>query len=119
MARSADGPVGIRHGRKERQEDEHLPAGLSSPRRPPKPFHPPINPTHGQKFDALLCACQVPEENDLVTMDKYRESGAVYYAPPLPSAVDVLRERFHVHAVHFGSYGMHEYFPVIVASPLS
>lgn len=52
--------------------------------------------------------------DDLLTIKKYKDSGAVYYAPPLDNILQVLRARFRVVEIHFGQYPMADYFPLIV-----
>ena len=66
-------------------------------------------------FDALLARFGAPPDNDLVTVSKYRGSGAVYYAPPLDNILQLFHRRFRVDSVHFGPYQMAEYFPLVVA----
>ncbi len=66
-------------------------------------------------FATLLPKGHAGEPNDLVTMEKYRGAGAVYYAPPLDQWLAVVRRRFRVEAVHFGPYAMGEYFPLVSA----
>lgn len=53
--------------------------------------------------------------NDLLTMRKYRNSAAKYYAPPLEAILDVIREHFTITGVHFGPYVLSDYFPLVVA----
>jgi len=71
---------------------------------------------HRSKFDRLFTKSPITAENDLLTITKYRDSGAVFYAPPLTAILDVVAVRFKVIGVHFGPYCMSEYFPLIVAS---
>jgi hypothetical protein len=66
-------------------------------------------------FATLLARHPAGVPNDLVTMEKYRGAGAVYYAPPLDQWLAVVRRRFRVEAVHFGPYAMSEYFPLVSA----
>lgn len=70
---------------------------------------------NGAAFDTLLAKFGGAADNDLVTVSKYRGSGAVYYAPPLDEILDVFRRRFRIRSVHFGPYSMAEYFPLVVA----
>jgi hypothetical protein len=70
---------------------------------------------HAAAFASLLAKCPAGEPNDLVTMEKYRGAGAVYYAPPLDQWLTVVRRRFRVEAVHFGPYAMSDYFPFVSA----
>lgn len=70
--------------------------------------------TNRQKFDALYRKFPVAGD-DLTTVEKYRDSSAIYYAPPLDNILQVLRTRFRVAEVHFGQYPMAEHFPLIVA----
>jgi hypothetical protein len=70
---------------------------------------------HASAFATLLARSPAGEPNDLVTMEKYRGAGAVYYAPPLDQWLAVLRHRFRVEAVHFGPYAMGDYFPLVSA----
>jgi hypothetical protein len=72
---------------------------------------------HQACIDRLTAACPVGARDDLQTMNKYRGSKAVYYAPPLDAALAVLREHFRITAVHYGPYSMAEYFPLVVAVP--
>lgn len=65
-------------------------------------------------FEPLFAKFGSSEVNDLVTVRKYKEAGAVYYAPPLGHILTTLGERFRVRQVHFGPYAMKEYFPLIV-----
>jgi hypothetical protein len=71
---------------------------------------------HAHVFEPLLAQCPPGKPNDLTTLVKYRNSGAIYYAPPLDEWLRVLRQRFRVIRVHFGPYAMSEYFPLVVAS---
>jgi hypothetical protein len=66
-------------------------------------------------FERALSERGVGEVNDLVTMNKYRGTGASYYAPALGDALDLIARHFDVPGVHFGPYAMSEYFPLIVA----
>jgi len=65
------------------------------------------------QFDALYESLPLVPD-DLHTITKYRNTGAVYYAPPLDSVLQVFRARFRISEVHFGQYPLAEYFPVIV-----
>jgi hypothetical protein len=67
-------------------------------------------------FDTLLREAQAPRENDLQTIFKYRNSRAVYYAPPLAHIMEVIQEKFVIQSVHYGSHELAEYFPLIVAA---
>ncbi len=62
----------------------------------------------------LLNEIPLPAENDLMTIEKYRGTGAVYYAPPLSDILQALSSRFHATAIHFGSYVMADYFPLVI-----
>jgi SAM-dependent methyltransferase len=66
-------------------------------------------------FQPLLDRFTSNADNDLVTVRKYRDTGAVYFAPPLENILDVLRTRFRPIEVHFGPYPLQQYFPLIVA----
>jgi len=55
-------------------------------------------------------------DNDLVAMEKYRGVNAIYYAPTLDRALEVIGDTFVIRSVHFGPYAMSEYFPLIIAS---
>lgn len=70
---------------------------------------------HAAAFETLLDRCAEGEPNDLVTIEKYRGAGAVYYAPPLDEWLGIIRRRFRVDGVHFGPYAMSEYFPLVSA----
>jgi len=70
---------------------------------------------HAETFTTLLARAE-GRANDLVTIRKYRNSGAVYYAPPLENILDVLQQWFRIASVEYGPYAMTEYFPLIVAS---
>jgi len=72
--------------------------------------------SHRMELEPLFEKFGVGEDNDLLTVRKYRGAGAVYYAPPLPALIDVIEERFRITAIHFGSYRLGEYFPLVVAS---
>jgi hypothetical protein len=69
---------------------------------------------HYGDFAPLFRRWPLAPGNDFVTIAKYRNAGAVYYAPPLPEIIGVLGERFTISAVHFGPYEMSQYFPLIV-----
>jgi|GEM_PF-4206742 len=69
------------------------------------------------KLDRLL-RLSATKDNDLVTVLKYKGSGAVYYAPPLGKVLALVGKFFRVASVHFGPYCMSDYFPLIVASRL-
>jgi SAM-dependent methyltransferase len=71
--------------------------------------------THRDLFEELIRRSGA-EANDLETVEKYRGTGAVYYAPPLADAISVIRERFEVLDVQYGPYAVAEYFPLIVAA---
>ena len=73
---------------------------------------------HYADFKPLFRKFPLAPGNDFVTMAKYRDAGAVYYAPPLPEIIAMFSERFHVKSVNFGPYPMSRYFPLIVASRL-
>lgn len=68
-----------------------------------------------EAFDELLRIHRAPLENDLVTIRKYKTGGAVYYAPPLADALEVIGSVFKVTSVHFGPYALPHYFPLVVA----
>jgi len=55
-------------------------------------------------------------DNDLVTIEKYRGVNAIYYAPTLDRALEIVSDRFFIRSVHYGPYAMSEYFPLILAS---
>ena len=67
-------------------------------------------------FERLFARFPILPDNDLVTVTKYRGSGAIYYAPPLPEILKVIGRTFRVRSVHFGPYVMSQYFPLLVAS---
>jgi hypothetical protein len=58
------------------------------------------------------------DADDLSTIEKYKDSGALYYAPDLDQIADVFREQFRVDEIRFGPYPMAECFPLIVATRL-
>lgn len=66
-------------------------------------------------FEPLFRKFPITDDNDLLTISKYKDSGAVYYAPPLHEIVEVLERRFRVISIHYGEYSMREYFPLFVA----
>jgi hypothetical protein len=70
---------------------------------------------HRSAFDNLL-GRYGDADNDLVTMEKYRGVNAIYYAPTLDRALEVIGDTFVIRSVHFGPYAMSEYFPLIIAS---
>jgi hypothetical protein len=70
---------------------------------------------HRTEFNCALAGAPSSVDNDLVTMAKYRGTGAIYYAPPLDEIVRLLGERFHVESVQYGPYRMSDYFPLVVA----
>jgi hypothetical protein len=70
--------------------------------------------THRPLFEPLLERCS-GQPNDLVTVAKYRDANATYYAPGLDAIVKVIAERFRVVDIQFGPYEMSEYFPLIFA----
>jgi hypothetical protein len=65
-------------------------------------------------FEGLFRRFPMPD-NDLITVAKYKDTGAVYYAPRLEEIIQVLGERFRVTQIHFGPYVLSSYFPLIVA----
>ena len=69
-----------------------------------------------KKFNRLFQKFPLTPDNDLITVKKYKNSGAVYYAPPLADALDALEQRFRITGVHFGPYAMGQHFPLVVAS---
>jgi SAM-dependent methyltransferase len=70
---------------------------------------------HASAFAPLLARCPPGEPNDLVTIEKYRGAGAVYYAPPLEEWLRILRRHFRVQGVHYGPYAMSRFFPLVAA----
>jgi len=66
------------------------------------------------KFDPLFRKFPAPQ-NDLVTITKFKNSGFVLFSPPLEELLRFLSSYFQVKSVHFGPYGLSEYFPIIVA----
>lgn len=70
---------------------------------------------HQRHFQPLFEKFPLPPDNDLLTLAKYRGSGAVYYAPPLDEILALLARSFYVTSVAFGPYGMANYFPLITA----
>jgi SAM-dependent methyltransferase len=70
---------------------------------------------HPSAFAPVLARCPAGEPNDLVTIEKYRGTGAVYYAPPLEEWLRILRRRFRIQGVHYGPYAMSGYFPLVAA----
>lgn len=71
---------------------------------------------HQREFDALLYDMPDGAANDLLSIEKYRSTGATYFVPPLAEAIQRFGRHFHVRAVYFGPYEMSQYFPLIVAS---
>jgi hypothetical protein len=67
-------------------------------------------------FEQLIERFSPQSDNDLITVRKYRNAGAKYFAPPVPAILDIFRTKFDVTALHFGPYPMSEYFPLLVAS---
>jgi SAM-dependent methyltransferase len=68
------------------------------------------------KFEQMLQVHQVPARNDLMTIVKYRDAQATYYAPPLGEVLDAIGTSFKVISVNIGPFSMGEYFPLIVAT---
>lgn len=66
------------------------------------------------RFEAIFRKYPVVA-NDLLTIRKYRDASAIYYAPPLDKVLEVFRTRFTVTDVHFGPYRLSQYFPLIDA----
>jgi hypothetical protein len=71
---------------------------------------------HRPLFDPLMNHLSQGAANDLITLRKYRDTGAVYYAPPLEQVLRVLGVSFTVTSVHFGPYASSRNFPLIVAT---
>jgi hypothetical protein len=71
---------------------------------------------HRATFEPLLCGLLNTAENDLLTIEKYRGTGAMYFVAPLEHTIALVDRKFRVQAVHFGPYSLSEYFPLIVAS---
>lgn len=71
---------------------------------------------HRATFQPLLQRVPAGCQDDLTTVSKYRGSGAVYFAPPLEEALDVLQATFDVRHMHFGPYALSEFFPLFVAA---
>jgi SAM-dependent methyltransferase len=67
-------------------------------------------------FQRLFARFPILPDNDLITVTKYRGSGMIYYAPPLPEVLKLIERTFRVTSVHFGPYAMSQYFPLLVAS---
>ena len=67
-------------------------------------------------FQRLFARFPILPDNDLITVTKYRGSGTIYYAPPLPEIFKLIERTFRVTSVHFGPYAMSQYFPLLVAS---
>ena len=65
---------------------------------------------------APLLADAPSRSNDLVSIEKYRGTNALFVAPPLPDALAIFDKRFDVHAVYFGPYELSQYFPIIAAT---
>lgn len=66
------------------------------------------------KFNSLFN--KFPKRNnDLVTIRKFRGSGFMAYAPPLDDVLKFVMRKFEVTGIHFGPYGLAEYFPLITA----
>lgn len=65
------------------------------------------------QFRSLLSRHDAGVDNDLMTVEKYRGSGAVYYAPPLEEILAMLRGQFSVVSVRFGPYAMSDHFPLV------
>ena len=74
---------------------------------------------HRAEFDPLFCDLPCTAENDLLSIEKYRNTGVRYFAPPLAEAIARFERRFRVRAVYFGPYEMSQYFPLIVVSKLA
>jgi hypothetical protein len=72
--------------------------------------------THQREFDPVLCDTPDSAANDLLSIEKYRGTGATYFVPPLAEAIQRFGRRFRVQAVYFGPYELSQYFPLIVAS---
>ena len=68
---------------------------------------------HRGAFDPLLSGTG---DNDLISIEKYRGTDALFFAPPVVEVMPLFERRFHIRAIHFGPYAMSQYFPVIVAS---
>jgi hypothetical protein len=66
-------------------------------------------------FDKLLRRHpEIGPTNDLATVLKYRGTGAIYYAPPIPDLLAAFDPYFEVTAVLFGPYAMSAYFPLLI-----
>lgn len=68
---------------------------------------------HRGAFSALLEGKPAGFENDLESIAKYRNSGAVYHVPPLGEILRVLEKTFDIMQVSFGPYGLSQYFPLV------
>lgn len=66
------------------------------------------------KFDPLFAKFPAAQ-NDLVTIRKFKNSGFVLVSPPLQEIVRFLSEYFTVSSIHFGPFGLSEYFPIVFA----
>jgi SAM-dependent methyltransferase len=66
------------------------------------------------KFEPLFRKFPAPQ-NDLTTIRKFKSSGCLLFTPPLQEILRFLSGYFRVMSIHFGPYGLSEYFPVIVA----
>ncbi|MBK8253568.1 MAG: class I SAM-dependent methyltransferase [Polyangiaceae bacterium] len=71
---------------------------------------------HRAEFARLFETCPCTPDNDLLAIERWRGSQAVFYAPPLAQILDTLGGRFRVTDVHFGPFDMAECFPLIVAT---
>jgi len=71
---------------------------------------------HRADLGVLLKRCPCRPDNDMLNIERWRGSRAVFYAPPLAHILDALGERFRVSDIHFGPFDMAEYFPLIVAT---
>jgi SAM-dependent methyltransferase len=71
---------------------------------------------HRADLAALFERCPCTPDNDLFAIERWRESRAVLYAPPLAHVLDALGRRFRVRDIHFGPFDMAEYFPLVVAT---
>lgn len=68
-----------------------------------------------EKFKCLVDGNGDSESNDLFTMYKYDGANVLYYAPPIDYILDTIGNVFQIDSVHYGSYDMASYFPLIVA----
>lgn len=67
------------------------------------------------KFEPIFRKFPNPH-NDLVTIRKFRNSGYSMHAPPLEEILEFLSGYFRIAAIHYGPFGLSEYFPLIIGA---